>query len=189
MFTSPALLDRRLDDVVDMIVSAARGDELELAELLSVEALVDERAEHLFGDTRLARTAAGIVVGPAPLALNVAAIDVALIVAHSWLGATTTGETLEAAARMDALFAELVDADELCSAGYLPNDYVATCRRAMAEHHDAVSLHFSVSGVRLVALPTAGGISVVAETGETLCHVSLDDDTPLGMTALDRGLE
>jgi hypothetical protein len=188
MFTSPALLDRRIDDVLEMITSAARGDDLDLAEMLSVEALVDARALHLLGDGPRTRLAAGIVVGPAALASDVRGLDVALIAIHSWLSTTTSIERAESAARMDALHAESADAAELHSVGYVDDAFLAAVREATAEHHDAISLAFRIGGVAIVALPCLGGICAMTAEGATLGHVSFEDDAEVeGMAALRRG--
>lgn len=187
MFTSPALLDRRLDDVLEMITSAVGGDDLDLAEMLSIEALVDARALHILGDGPRARLAAGIVVGPAPLATDVRGLDVALIAVHSWLSTTTGVERAESAARMDALHAESADAAELHSVGYVDDAFLAAVREATAEHHDVTSLTFSIGGVAIVVLPCLGGVCAMTADGATLGHVSFDDAEIEGMAALRRG--
>lgn len=177
MFTSPALIDRPLDDVVTMINSAARGDDLDMMELLSVEALVDERALHLFGGTSAATTAAGVVVGPAALAHTIADIDVALTIVHSWLTTGSQTDLIMAGTRLQRLIEDAEDAQQLHLQGYLPAAAFHAAVAAMNHHRRITSLYFTIAGVALEALPYDGGVATLTVAGETLGHIEFADAT------------
>jgi hypothetical protein len=186
MFTSPALIDRPLDDVVTMIKSAARGDRLEMMELLSVEALVDERALALFGDTTTATAAAGIVVGAAALARTVAELDVALTIVHAWLATSSQNDLVMAGARLQRLIEDAEDAREMANQGYLPVDHFHAAVAAMNHHRRVTSLYLTIAGVALEMLPYEHGVATMTVAGATLGHVAFDDAVhPARGNALD----
>lgn len=186
MFTSPALIDRPLDDVVTMINSAARGDDLDMMELMSVEALVDARALHLFGETGTAVAAAGVVVGPAALARTVAEIDVALTIVHAWLATGSQTELVMAGARLQRLIEDAEDTQQLHLQGYLPADAFHAAVAAMNHHRKVTSLYFTIAGVALEALPYDGGVATLTVAGATLGHITFEDATnPAARNPLD----